>query len=146
MIIKKATKEDLHLVAELFDLYRVFYDQQSDLNAATSFIEERLHLLDSVIFVAIDTNGVATGFTQLYPSFTSVGMQKIWILNDLYVHHNYRRKGIAKKIMDTAVSFAKKSKRSKLLLETGMDNLPAQELYLSKGWKKENSFIYSLEV
>jgi len=146
MTIKKGTPEDVDQIAFLFDLYRVFYNQKSDLKSATEFIKERLQLQDSVLFIAIDRDGSAAGFTQLYPSFTSVGLQKIWILNDLYVHKNYRRRGIAKELMDTATTFTKKSGRSKILLETGVNNSSAQQLYHSQGWTKENSIIYSLKV
>ena len=49
--IRKATIEDLKFVVELFDKYRVFYKKESDKHKAEEFINERLKLDDSKIFV-----------------------------------------------------------------------------------------------
>jgi len=146
MTIKKCTAEDLEEIAQLFNAYRIFYDQESDLSAAKAFIQERLSHNDSVIFLANDIQNMAAGFVQLYPSFTSVGMEKIWILNDLYVDKNHRRKGVAQLLMNHAKEYAKETARVKLVLETGLDNQKAQLLYESQGWTKETSIIYSIKV
>jgi len=82
MSILKATGNDLDSLAELFDLYRVFYQQQSNINGAKEFIKDRLSNEESVIFLAFDENN-PVGFVQLYPSFSSVSMKRTWVLNDL---------------------------------------------------------------
>jgi hypothetical protein len=85
-----ASAEHLDGLSSLFDHYRVFYGQTSDREGARTFLCDRLQHKDSVIFVAIAPDGYA-GFTQLYPSFSSVSMGQVWILNDLYVSESYRR-------------------------------------------------------
>jgi len=146
MIIRKCNLEDLNKVTDLFDQYRVFYGQKSDTTSAIRFIEERLSAEDSVIFLAFDEKNNPAGFTQLYPSFSSVGMKKIWILNDLFVSKNYRRQGVAKLLMAKAVSHTIQTGRSKLVLETGENNLEAQQLYESLGWTKEKTLNYEFSV
>jgi len=89
MNIKKATLSDLESVTHLFNEYRIFYKQPSNPEGAKIFIQERLTTGDSVIFLASDDRGMI-GFTQLYPTFTSIGMKKAWILNDLYVSEEAR--------------------------------------------------------
>jgi len=42
-----------NMVFELFDKYRVFYKQQSDIELARNFIQTRLDNNESVIFVAL---------------------------------------------------------------------------------------------
>ena len=79
MLIQKATIDELEVVTELFDLYRVFYEQASDLNAAKEFLKERMVNEESVIFVALEDNA-ALGFVQLYPSYSSVSMKRSWVL------------------------------------------------------------------
>ncbi|MDP9281971.1 MAG: GNAT family N-acetyltransferase, partial [Chloroflexota bacterium] len=42
MPIRRATTTDLDAAAPLFDAYRQFYGQRSDVAAARAFLEERL--------------------------------------------------------------------------------------------------------
>lgn len=72
MPISKVTNAELAAVAPLFNNYRVFYGQPSDLALATSFLAERITNEESVILLAKDDSGKPVGFTQLYPSFSSV--------------------------------------------------------------------------
>ncbi|MEZ4690445.1 MAG: GNAT family N-acetyltransferase [Ignavibacteria bacterium] len=98
MKILKATLEDLETVSVLFDLYRQFYEQTPDIESAKIFIRERIENNESVIFLALENdnmNNKGMGFVQLYPVFTSVGMKRMWILNDLFVHEDHRKKGVA---------------------------------------------------
>lgn len=100
--IQRATIDDLALLAPLFDAYRVFYEQSADLALARHFLEQRLSKQESIIFLALEdaTESTSTsaqqrglGFVQLYPSFSSVSAQRLWILNDLFVAPHARRRG-----------------------------------------------------
>ena len=95
MIVRQATINDLEQLSILFAQYRVFYGQSFEPDAAKLFLEERLNKEESVVFIATENEEVF-GFTQLYPSFSSVGMKKIWILNDLFVAAGHRQKGVAR--------------------------------------------------
>ena len=89
--IKKVTKDDASSVALLFDAYRVFYNQKSDLPAAFDFLQQRLANNESAVFLAV-MGGEPVGFVQLYPVFSSVQMKKSWILNDLFVAETARNR------------------------------------------------------
>ena len=145
MHIHRATLDDLASLAHLFDLYRIFYKQKSDLSAAEAFVHERLALNESVIFVA-KIDGNYAGFVQLYPSFTSVGMQRIWVLNDLYVHTDFRKKGIGEALIRHTFEYAQKTGRTKVILETGKDNFQAQALYEKIGFGRGGSWNYEYVV
>ncbi len=136
MIIRKAHGADQEQLSHLFDGYRQFYKQAADLSAATQFINSRLKNEDSVIFVA-EANGQLLGFTQLYPSFSSVSMQRLWVLNDLFVAADARKMGVAKGLMEQARQFAEQTESKGLLLETDLDNLAAQKLYEQLGYQKQ---------
>ena len=97
--IIRADLEHLQILAPLFDAYRVFYEQASDLAGAREYLQQRLSNLDSVIFLALDGRR-GLGFCQLYPSFTSVRMRRIWILYDLFVIREARRQGIGRALME----------------------------------------------
>ncbi|MEK3978619.1 GNAT family N-acetyltransferase [Psychrobacillus sp. FSL K6-2836] len=141
MNFHQATINDLDSLTELFDFYRLFYKQASDLIGAKKFLEERFQKNESVIFIAYD-NGEPVGFTQLFPSFSSVSMQKSWVLNDLYVKETARRKGVAKELINKAIGLAEETKAKGILLETGKENVNAQKLYETIGFTKDSSYYY----
>ena len=132
--------EHLDLLVSLFDSYRVFYGKPSDKNAAKQFLFERLKNRDSIIFLALVDNE-AVGFTQLYPSFSSVSMQPIYILNDLYVTKEYRKQGIGVALLNKAKQLCREHNCKGLSLQTETTN-PAQHLYESLGWKKDPDLHY----
>ena len=141
MQIHQATINDLDSLTELFDFYRLFYKQESDLKGAREFLKERLTKNESVIFIAYE-DGKPVGFTQLFPSFSSVSMQKSLVLNDLYVKETARRKGVAKELINRAIALAKETKAKGILLETGKENVNAQKLYEMIGFTKESNYYY----
>ncbi len=127
-------------VAVVFDLYRQFYKQSSNVPLAVHFLRERILARESVIFAAFDGEHIV-GFTQLYPSFSSVSAQRSWVLNDLFVRENYRKQGIAAQIMTRAKDFAVQTNAKGLALETATDN-PAQHLYERLGWERDAGSLH----
>lgn len=142
--ITRGQLKDLTSIAQLFDLYRQFYQQPADITLATEFIQQRLEHQDSIIFLAKNEDQEALGFIQLYPSFSSVSALKTWILNDLFVVHEYRQFGVAKALLTEAQKHAQKSGAKGLSLMTSQNNLAAQKLYLSMGYIKQDFFSYFL--
>src|ERR1051325_5098276 len=100
--VRYASPDDLDLLVPLFDAYRVFYEQPSDLNIARTFLKERLQLRESVILLAFSISGEGLGFVQLYPFFSSVSAKRIWVLNDLFVTEKARGTGLSRVLMDAA--------------------------------------------
>ncbi|MBC8077710.1 MAG: GNAT family N-acetyltransferase [Chloroflexales bacterium] len=141
LTIARATLDHLPVVAPLFDGYRVFYGQPPDLARATDFIRERLERGESAIFVALG-DGAGLGFTQLYPSFSSVSAQRLWILNDLFVAPTARRQGVAEALLDRARQFGVESGAKSLELATAVDNYAAQRVYERLGWQRDNEFFH----
>jgi ribosomal protein S18 acetylase RimI-like enzyme len=132
--IRRATIEDADAIAPLFDHYRMFYQQPSDPALAQRFINERLQRGESVIFLA-EVGGKTVGFTQLFPSFSSVRAGRAFVLNDLYVDIAARRLGVARALVQTATDFARNEGAIRLELETDHDNRSAQALYRQMGWE-----------
>lgn len=134
MQVRRANVTDVDAIAPLFDRYRQFYEQSPDAGVAHDFIHERLAREESVIFVAEGDNGI-TGFTQLFPSFSSVRAARAWILNDLYVLPEARRQGVARSLLNAAADFGRQTGAARLELETDHDNRSAQALYRHLGWE-----------
>ena len=138
--IAQATIYDVDRIAQLFDAYRQFYGKSSDVALASAFLAERFRLRESVVFVATDNDGAAVGFTQLYPSFSSTEAARTYILNDLFVIPEARRLGVGKLLLEEAARFGRTVGAVGLSLSTGLTNTPAQKLYESLGWKRDQSF------
>jgi ribosomal protein S18 acetylase RimI-like enzyme len=137
----RAGLDDLEALVSLFDGYRRFYRQPSDPDGARAFLAERIKRGESVIFIAI-VDGAAAGFTQLYPSFSSVTMQRLWILNDLFVAPAGRRAGAGRALLDRAERWARETGAKGLTLSTELTNATAQRLYESAGWTKDDEFVH----
>jgi GNAT superfamily N-acetyltransferase len=137
----RITGEQVELVAPLFDAYRQFYGQPPDLEGARRFLAERLGRGESVIYAVVE--GVrALGFTQLYPSFSSVSMKPIWILNDLFVAEDARRRGVGEQLLRAARDHALRTGAARLALSTAVTNITAQALYERDGWRRDTAFIH----
>ena len=141
-----ANNGDLDAVAALFDGYRQFYGKPSDLDGAKTFVGARMGAGDSTIIVA-EQDGEVAGFTQLYPSFTSVGMAPILILNDLFVASEHRGSGAAQALLSAATEHARKVGAVRLALSTQKDNAAARRLYEKAGWALDEEYCtYNLRL
>ncbi|HMQ52416.1 MAG TPA: GNAT family N-acetyltransferase [Anaerolineae bacterium] len=145
-----AEPEHLEVIAPLFNAYRIFYEQPSDPEGAREFIRTRLENEDSVIFWAVaaaEGKVIGMGFIQLYPTLSSLSLGRLWLLNDIYVSPEARRLGVAKALMQRARQLATESGAVGLVLNTAVDNLPAQQLYESLGYQQKEKFVtYSLNL
>jgi len=142
-VVRRASLDDAVTVGVLFDAYRVFYRQAADVEAAQNFIRDRLANDESVIFVAEDADGRSLGFVQLYPTFSSTTTPpgKLWLLNDLFVAENTRRRGVGRALMERAERLARETGAVGLTLSTAVDNLRAQHLYETTGYRRETVFF-----
>ena len=141
MKIIRANLNHLDVVANLFDQYRQFYEQEADFTGCRTYIRQRMSNDESVIFIAQTDSGTTIGFTQLYPSFCSVAMKKILYLYDLYVVPSARRTGVGSALMMVAKEYAQTYGADRLTLETATDNATAQALYESLDYEKDTEFF-----
>ena len=141
--IRQALLDDVDAIAPLFDAYRGFYGQPSDVERARAWLHDRLQRAESVVLLAT-RDDVPAGFTQLYPMFSSVRTARLWLLNDLYVDASARRSGVARALLDAAAAFAREDGAAGIALETMRDNAPARALYRAAGWHEDETQWYSL--
>jgi len=146
LTIIRADPSHVEMAAPLFDAYRQFYKQPPDLAQARQYLLDRLTRNESVIFLAVEGRA-SLGFTQLYPSFSSLALKRLWILYDLFVAPAARRRGIAKALLERARQLAVETGATGLMLETAVNNLPAQSLYDQLGWQRDPGFyVYYLPL
>lgn len=140
MKVIKASVSNLDDIAILFDAYRQFYEQKSDIQGAKDFIEMHMKNGDSVIYLALSEGNEPLGFAQLYPSFSSVAMKRMWYLNDLYVSENARKKGVGRALLQKIAAFVKDTDAITVKLATAVSNEKAKSLYESEGYVKVTAF------
>ena len=146
MSIREASLNDVEAISPLFDAYRVFYEQKSDLDGAAQCLKENLSRQRSYVFVFED-NATALGFTQLYPAFCSVEMQRFFVLYDLYVVPTARAKGVGTSLLRFAHDWAKAQGAFRVDLETAHTNVTAQSVYEGLGYELDTEFRkYSFDL
>jgi ribosomal protein S18 acetylase RimI-like enzyme len=146
-MIRKATTKDLDQLTNLFDQYVVFYKKPSNLEKHYSYLKERLENNEATIFVASDdeNDDKIIGFALIYVTFSSLALNKILILNDLFVDSSARKKGIGEKLILQTVELAKELGANDIRLRTAKNNTVAQGLYQKMGFVRED-FLYSYDL
>lgn len=139
--IIRASLRQLTGAAQLFNAYRVFYNQASDIGKATEFLKDRITLKQSLVMLAVDTDrpDEPVGFMQLYFGFSSILAGSRLILNDLYVAESARRQGIGEKLIRAAQGYAEEKGFDSIALETAPDNIAAKQLYRKLGFTQTPS-------
>lgn len=138
--IRQTVLADLDELAALFDQYRQFQGQAADLAAARAFLQQRFERGESTVFVADDDEGRAVGFAQLYPSFSSVALARVFVLNDLFVHPSARRRGVAAALLSAVEAHGFALGAVRITLNVARDNAPALRLYEALGWQRDQQF------
>lgn len=136
--ISRATVSDIDDLVPLVELYRAFYKQPAN-DKTHQYVTDRLTRNEAVVFIA-RLDGVAVGFTMIYPTYSTVALAPIWLLNDLYVDESARGNGIATQLMETAEQGARDAGAARIWLRTAHDNTPAQALYEGRGWAQDLVF------
>lgn len=139
--IKKASLEDLEATAELFNQYRIFYRQESDVEKGKAFLKERFLNSESDLFLVL-VNNKAVGFVQLYKLFHYTKLQKQWLLSDLFVHSDYRGRGLSKALIERSKQWCVETGACGLMLETEKTNDIGNQLYPRCGFTYDSSHNY----
>jgi GNAT superfamily N-acetyltransferase len=139
--IRQATLTDLDALTALFDAYLQFYGRVSDVRAARTFLRDRIERAESVIFIA-SQGDESIGFTQLYPGFSSLSLGRCFMLNDLFVRPDCRKKGVGAGLIHAAIDHARAVGAIGLSLSTARSNTTAQSLYEALGWQRDDHFLY----
>src|SRR5258708_15259091 len=146
--IEPARRSDVEYVAPLFDAYRQFYGEASNVSAATEFLTARMVDGDSIVLLARGAEAPGAepprvvGFAQLYRSLSSVAVAPIYLLNDLFVVPEWRRRGVARCLLDEAAQSARPASAARLEIATQHTNHNALRLYESQGFVRDTEFTH----
>jgi ribosomal protein S18 acetylase RimI-like enzyme len=140
-MIKIASIQDLDQLTILFDKYMVFYNKPTDFERHKQFLKDRIENKDCTVFIAINDEDNVVGFTLAYPTFSSVRLSKILILNDLYVNSDLRNSGIGEQLIKKVVELAKEIGADMVRLRTAKTNTTAQGLYQKIGFVTDDVYL-----
>jgi GNAT superfamily N-acetyltransferase len=130
----------------LFDQYRQFYGQASELSVCRSYLHDRLSHGESTVLLAT-VNEQTVAFAQLYPGFSSIACRKTLILNDMFVSPAHRSEGIGQRLVEASICWARSQGAASIQLETAHDNAAAQRLYDRLGFVRAAGFVsYGLRL
>jgi ribosomal protein S18 acetylase RimI-like enzyme len=149
--VRPATDDDVDAVVDLFRQYLRFYDQEVPDAEARAYLTARRDAGDCVLLVAVlrpdgaepdgSTAGEeVVGFTQSYPTWSSVSLSRSWVLNDLFVSPDVRGTGAARALVRETCRRAKEAGAIRVSLATAWDNVAAQGLYESEGFVRDQHF------
>lgn len=130
---------DTSSLAPLFGTYLDFYGVARNAVAETTFLASRLSATDSTALGAFD-DGELTGFALCHHAYNSLRLAPAWILHDLFVSPEHRRKGIAEALIEAVHARAKTAGACEVVLSTAHDNKTAQALYEKLGYAMDTKF------
>ena len=143
MKIVKASHTHLDQLIKVVEEYRLFCGSSTSPDETREFFSNLINSEESVIFIAInDSSGEIMGFVNLYPSYSTLALKRLWILNDLGVSIKFRSQGIAKALIEKVISFARSTGAVRIELKTDVLNNKAQNLYRDLGFESDKSHVY----
>lgn len=139
----KATEIHLGQLVVLFEEYREFCGYKRSPNETHEFLKKLICNEESTLFIALDDEtGNIMGFVNLYPSYSSLALQRLWILNDLGVSSHYRGRGVSKALIEKVQKFAIESNAIRIELKTAIANTTARGLYKSMNFTIDTDNVY----
>ena len=142
MLVKRLNEKYIDQFVTVVDEYREFCGFTPSPVETKTFFQTLLKKNEAATFIAISEDDKVMGFINLYPSNSTLSLKKIWILNDLGVSSKYRRLGVAQKLIQESIEFAKNSGAIRIELKTNKTNLNAQNLYKEIGFKIDQDNLH----
>ncbi len=141
MEIKLCEINDLERLAPLFDDYRQHFKQASDLESVRNYLQQRLEANETKIYL-VQTGEELHGFVLLYPSFSSIGLAPIWILNDFYLKSGNQKRLMAKALLDQIRLDCHDAGGIRIEVTTRKENHKLHKLYKEYGFEKDYKYDY----
>jgi len=143
MNIVKCTETYLESLVDVFEEYRQFCGFERNQAETKAFLRKLIRNEESIIFIAVDSETDSVmGFVNLYPCYSSLALQRLWILNDLGVSSHFRGKRVSKILIQRALEFARETNAIRIELKTELKNTTARNLYKSLGFTVDSDNVY----
>ena len=141
LTFRQATIQDLPKIVPIFDSYREYFGQQKDPVMMEQFLFDKFEHFESFIFIA-QLQGEVVGFAQLYPVFSSLTLQRVWLLKDFFIEEEFRGGGVGTLLFATVKEFTLLTKSKGIELSVEHTNKKAWNFWEKKGFKMDQEFRY----
>lgn len=142
MLIERLSERYIDQFVVVLDEYREFCGFAASPRETKEFFKNILVKNEATIFIAMSEKDEVMGFINLYPSYSTLSLKRLWILNDLGVSHKFRRLGVAQALIQKSIEFAGQSGAIRIELKTEKLNIHAQKLYSEIGFKVDQEHVY----
>lgn len=147
MIIRQASKEDVHQIVPLMISYIVDFFKRT--NPGAPAVQNLVtHLIDhpeqGIQLIAVDEETII-GFATLYFTFSSLQAKRAAVLNDLFVQQSARGKKVGEALFFNCLKYIRDNSFAYMQWETDKDNYVAQSLYNKMGGHISDRLIYEIE-
>lgn len=109
LLVQSISEKYIDQFVIVVDEYRKFCGFNLSPEATKGFFKNLHKENKAATFIAISEEYEIMGFINLYPSYSTLSLRKIWILNDLGVSSRFRRLGVAQALIKKSIEFAKES-------------------------------------
>ncbi len=145
MEFRKLTVSDLPSLLELYRQLDENDDQCSfeQSKRAWNEIEENSNIQ---YFGAIDDGKVVSTCYAVYIPNLTRGSRGICFIENVVTDKEYRKRGLASKVIDMAIAFAKEHHCYKAILQSGMARTEAHRLYENKGFDGTSKKAFDMRL
>jgi ribosomal protein S18 acetylase RimI-like enzyme len=139
MRIISATLDHLDQLTPMFTHYREMYGAMPQPDASKEYLAQRINKQEAIILLAFEDEALL-GFCLVYPSFSSISLRPMWIINDLYVAEKARRNHVALQLLQATAEQARAHGAVRLRVSISASNEIAQRLYESANFLEDQHF------
>lgn len=125
-----AEVEHLEPLSQLLNAHRMVLGKPDEQPAVSHFLFERLINHEVLIFLALEDEQSmqGKGFLSLYPTFSAQSLMPVWILGELYVTPEARQQGVAKSLLQSALSLIQQRGDEGIIFNLSAECQPILEL------------------
>ena len=146
LTVRRLVPADLDALVPLFGAYLDFYFVARRPADEKSFLENRIASNDSTALGAFEGPTMA-GFALCHHTWNSLRLAPAWILHDLFVDPDHRRRGVARELLRAVRRTAGTAGACEVVLGTAHTNSAAQALYEREGYHLDTVFrVYVLDL
>ena len=144
VIVRKATKEDL---PHILDLYSELHPNDPPINKDSASVVWDQALYNGATYFVAESNGTiaATCYIVIIPNITKQ-CSSIGFIENIITSVSYRRLGLAKRLLEAVIEYAKEQGCYKVTLQSNVKRTDAHEFYESVGFDGNSKRAFEIRI
>ena len=145
MEFRRLTEKDLQSLLELYQQLQPGDDPLSIEKSKTVWqeIESNPNIQ---YFGAIDNGKVVSTCYAVYIPNLTRNNRGVCFIENVVTDKNYRNQGLASKVIDMAISYAKEKECYKAILQSGISRVDAHRFYVNKGFDGSSKKAFDMRL